>query len=160
VYGHEFHLSHPVQPLATDRQVLESARLCRYCVSDCWLIHSKRLLRLLLRPSQTETVLDDGKSALTNGDPAHPNEQICTLGVGCTAASVMPRFRTPAWRPVRAGMFVAMGLSAVFPTLDGLATYGWEQMQRQIGLFWLVLQGALYILGAGLYAVSQTRCPK
>lgn len=57
-------------------------------------------------------------------------------------------------------MFVAMGLSAVFPTLDGLATYGWEQMQRQIGLFWLVMQGALYILGAGLYAVSQTRCPK
>jgi adiponectin receptor len=66
----------------------------------------------------------------------------------------MPRFRTPAWRPVRAGMFVAMGLSALFPVLDGLFTYGSQQMQQQIGLFWLVLQGALYIIGAGLYAVS------
>lgn len=56
-------------------------------------------------------------------------------------------------------MFVAMGLSAVFPVLDGLATYGLEQMQRQIGLFWLVLQGALYIFGAGLYAVSSSRLP-
>jgi len=77
---------------------------------------------------------------------------ICTLGVACTAVSVLPRFRTPAWRPVRAGMFVAMGLSAVFPVLDGLAMYGFSQMQRQIGLSWLVLQGALYIFGAGLYA--------
>lgn len=57
-------------------------------------------------------------------------------------------------------MFVAMGLSAVFPVLDGLATYGWEQMQSQIGLFWLVLQGFLYILGAGLYAVSRARSLK
>lgn len=56
-------------------------------------------------------------------------------------------------------MFVAMGLSAVFPVLDGLATYGWEQMQHQIGLFWLMLQGALYIFGAGLYAVSSSRHP-
>lgn len=54
-------------------------------------------------------------------------------------------------------MFVAMGLSAVFPVLDGLATYGREQMMRQIGLFWLVLQGVLYISGASLYAVSRAR---
>lgn len=51
-------------------------------------------------------------------------------------------------------MFVGMGLSAVFPVLDGLFVYGFNQMQRQIGLYWLVLQGALYIIGAGLYAVS------
>lgn len=51
-------------------------------------------------------------------------------------------------------MFVGMGMSAVLPVLDGLATYGFHQMRRQIGLSWLVLQGALYIIGAGLYAVS------
>ena len=50
-------------------------------------------------------------------------------------------------------MFVGMGISAVFPVLDGLRTFGFEQMQKQIGLSWLVLQGVLYILGAGLYAV-------
>lgn len=51
-------------------------------------------------------------------------------------------------------MFVALGLSAVFPILHGLKMYGFAEMQDRIGLFWLVLQGFLYILGAGLYAVS------
>lgn len=51
-------------------------------------------------------------------------------------------------------MFVAMGLSAVFPVLHGMKLYGIEEMRGRIGLTWLVLQGFLYILGAGLYAVS------
>jgi predicted membrane channel-forming protein YqfA (hemolysin III family) len=50
-------------------------------------------------------------------------------------------------------MFVAMGLSAIFPVLHGLELYGIEEMRDRIGLTWLVLQGFLYILGAGLYAV-------
>jgi adiponectin receptor len=54
-------------------------------------------------------------------------------------------------------MFVMMGLSALFPVLHGLKLYGIEQMQDRIGLTWLVLQGFLYILGAGLYAVSNRR---
>ena len=45
-----------------------------------------------------------------------------------------------------------MGLSAVFPVLHGVKLYGLKQMQQQIGLAWLVLQGALYIIGAGIYA--------
>lgn len=50
-------------------------------------------------------------------------------------------------------MFVAVGLSAVFPVLHGLKLYGLDQMNQQMGLFWVVLQGFLYILGAGLYSV-------
>lgn len=50
-------------------------------------------------------------------------------------------------------MFVGMGISAIFPVIDGVSTYGLAQMRKQIGLVWVVLQGALYILGAGLYAV-------
>ena len=50
-------------------------------------------------------------------------------------------------------MFVAMGLSAVFPVIHGVLMYGLTQMNSRIGLPWLVLQGALYIFGAGLYAV-------
>lgn len=83
--------------------------------------------------------------------------QICSLGLGCSAVSIFERFRTPTWRPYRAGMFVAMGLSAVFPVLHGLELYGIKQMQGRIGLTWLVLEGFLYILGAGLYAVSCIR---
>jgi adiponectin receptor len=51
-------------------------------------------------------------------------------------------------------MFVGMGISAVVPVLDGISVYGLQQMRRQMGLVWVVLQGALYIFGAGLYAVS------
>lgn len=49
-------------------------------------------------------------------------------------------------------MFIGMGLCAVFPVLHGLQRYGFEIMQHQIGLRWVVLQGALYIFGASLYA--------
>lgn len=46
-----------------------------------------------------------------------------------------------------------MGLSAIFPVLHGLRLYGIRNMNSQIGLPWLVLQGCLYILGAAVYAV-------
>ena len=54
-------------------------------------------------------------------------------------------------------MFVLLGLSAVFPVLHGVELYGIAAMRDRIGLTWLVLQGFLYILGAGLYAVSDGR---
>jgi adiponectin receptor len=40
---------------------------------------------------------------------------ITTIGAGTLAVVMLPRFRSPEWRPFRAAMFVAMGLSAVFP---------------------------------------------
>jgi adiponectin receptor len=82
--------------------------------------------------------------------------QICSLGVVCTTMSVLQRFRTPAWRTYRAVMFICMGLSAVFPVLDGLRLFGVDALERQMGLSWVVLQGALYIFGASLYAVHLT----
>ena len=69
--------------------------------------------------------------------------------------SINPKFRTPLWRPFRAGMFVAYGLCAVFPVFHGLRLYGYEMMKQSIGLHWVVLQGFLYIFGAGIYAVSR-----
>lgn len=51
-------------------------------------------------------------------------------------------------------MFTVMGLSAVFPVLHGLLLHGMKQMNDRIGLPWLVMQGYLYVLGAGIYAVS------
>lgn len=52
-------------------------------------------------------------------------------------------------------MFVGFGLSAVFPVFHGLSLYGLEQMEQSIGLYWAILQGFLYILGAAIYTV----CP-
>ncbi|KAF9696931.1 hypothetical protein EKO04_004562 [Ascochyta lentis] len=77
---------------------------------------------------------------------------ITTLAAGTSIACIHPQFRTPALRPVRALMFVLMGLSAVFPVLHGIKLYGVTHLQRSIGLNWVVLQGILYIAGAGLYA--------
>jgi predicted membrane channel-forming protein YqfA (hemolysin III family) len=57
-------------------------------------------------------------------------------------------------------MFVAMGLSAVFPVLQGIKLYGVMEAQQRIGLSWMLLQGLLYIAGAGLYAVSCHYAPK
>lgn len=75
------------------------------------------------------------------------------IGIGCILVSLKPLFRTPSWRRFRAGMFVAMGLSAVFPVFHGILLFGLTQMYHQISLFWLLLQGFLYVLGAGIYAV-------
>jgi adiponectin receptor len=50
-------------------------------------------------------------------------------------------------------MFIGMGSSAVVPVLHGLKMYGIQRMNYQIGLFWVVLQGVFYILGACIYAV-------
>lgn len=79
---------------------------------------------------------------------------ITTIGAGTLLAVLHPKFRSPEWRPLRAFMFVAMGLSAVFPVFHGLQLYGYAQLERKIGLSWMVLQGMLYIAGAGIYAVS------
>ena len=49
-------------------------------------------------------------------------------------------------------MFVAMGLSAVFPVLHGLKLHGWQRLDDGIGLRWVVGQGALYVAGAAIYA--------
>lgn len=67
-------------------------------------------------------------------------------------------FRTPAWRPYRALMFVGLGLSGVVPILHALSVYGYRQLDERMGLSWVILQGGLYIFGAFLYAVSGINC--
>lgn len=57
-------------------------------------------------------------------------------------------------------MFVAMGLSAVLPILHGMQLYGLATLTHTIGLRWVVLQGMLYIVGAGLYAVRNPPPPQ
>jgi adiponectin receptor len=62
-------------------------------------------------------------------------------------------FRTPTWRPFRAIMFVATGLSGVVPAVHGVWIYGVDTMDERMGLSWTALQAVLYIAGAALYAV-------
>lgn len=53
-------------------------------------------------------------------------------------------------------MFVGLGLSGVLPVIHGVSIYGFWQLDEKMGLRWVMLQGALYIFGAFLYAVSST----
>lgn len=51
-------------------------------------------------------------------------------------------------------MFVGLGLSGVVPILYMLATeFTYAELNERMGLNWVILQGALYIFGAFLYAV-------
>jgi adiponectin receptor len=52
-------------------------------------------------------------------------------------------------------MFVGLGLSGVVPILHALSIYGFQELDQRLGLSWVILQGALYIFGAFLYAVSR-----
>ncbi|KZZ98843.1 Hly-III-related protein [Moelleriella libera RCEF 2490] len=78
---------------------------------------------------------------------------ICTLGVACATVSWVERFRTPKWRPYRALLFIGLGLSGVVPVVHGIVMYGYREVEDRMSLSWSILQGALYIFGAVLYAV-------
>ncbi|KAK4100923.1 HlyIII-domain-containing protein [Parathielavia hyrcaniae] len=78
---------------------------------------------------------------------------IVLLGLGCVVVSWFEHFRTPAWRPYRALMYVALGLSGVVPILHALTSRGYRELDERMGLSWVILQGALYIFGALVYAV-------
>ncbi|KAF2396253.1 HlyIII-domain-containing protein [Trichodelitschia bisporula] len=77
---------------------------------------------------------------------------ITTIGAGTALVAISPQFRTPKWRPFRAAMFVAMGLSAIVPVLHGLELFGQAEMEKSMALRWMLAQGMFYILGAVIYA--------
>ncbi|KAF2432338.1 HlyIII-domain-containing protein [Tothia fuscella] len=77
---------------------------------------------------------------------------ITTIGAATAITSISPQFRTPSWRPFRAAMFVAMGLSAVIPVIHGAFIYSLSHLSDTMALPYVVAQGILYIIGAGLYA--------
>lgn len=83
--------------------------------------------------------------------------QICILGLGCLAVSWVEHFRSPAWRPYRALMFVGLGLSGVVPVVHAVGEDGFAALDERMGLKWVMLQGAMYIFGAFIYAVRSVQ---
>ncbi|TQV93754.1 hemolysin-III channel protein Izh2 [Cordyceps javanica] len=77
---------------------------------------------------------------------------MCALGAACATVSWVERFRTSAWRPYRAAMFISLGVSGVVPIVHGIRSYGYQYFEDRMGLSWVILQGAMYIFGAVLYA--------
>jgi hypothetical protein len=162
--GHISNLPHRSESFLAHCTHCKSSGLYWYCITDRRKFYSEYLLRVLLPPQLAEGLFDHGLSSffltvrLLKGEGLQLFAKITSLGLLCTAISANPQFRHPTWRPFRAGMFISLGLSALFPVVHGVRRFGIRQMNKQIGLFWVVLQGSLYILGACIYAVSPEIC--
>lgn len=75
------------------------------------------------------------------------------LGTICIVVSMWDKFAQPQYRPLRAGVFVALGLSGVIPAMHYVITDGFWHAINYAALGWLVLMALLYIVGAVIYAV-------
>lgn len=75
------------------------------------------------------------------------------FGLLCAVVSLREKFRAPEWRAYRAALFVAFGLSAVFPIIGGVVNYGFFEAWTRIQMKWVLLEGVFYIFGAFLYGV-------
>ncbi|CAD7059877.1 unnamed protein product [Tilletia caries] len=67
-------------------------------------------------------------------------------------AVINPIYATPAYRPMRTAVFISLGLSAVFPVVHACAMYGYGTVSRIMGLSYVIASGAMYIVGACMYA--------
>ena len=67
---------------------------------------------------------------------------------------VNPKFQGRRWRTFRLSLFVATGLSAVAPIGHGVKLFGLDQMNKQSGLPYYLLEGFLLVVGAYFYNVS------
>ncbi|KAG0303698.1 hypothetical protein BGZ98_006395 [Dissophora globulifera] len=76
---------------------------------------------------------------------------ITVFGAATIVTVIRPKFRTPQYRWVRSCMFLAMGLSAVFPVIHGIILYGLDLAHRAISLNYMVVMGSSYVFGALLY---------
>ncbi|CAG8561522.1 302_t:CDS:2 [Paraglomus occultum] len=76
---------------------------------------------------------------------------ISLFGGATIVVAVASHFRSPEFRWFRTGLFIAMGLSAIFPIAHALIIYGWRLCFDVISLNHMLLMGSLYISGALIY---------
>ena len=63
-----------------------------------------------------------------------------------------PRFLGPAFRKYRALMYASFGMSALMFMSHSIFLYGFAVQKKRLALEWMVLMGALNIIGACFYA--------
>lgn len=78
---------------------------------------------------------------------------ITVLGTACIIVSLWDKFSEPLFRPLRAGVFMALGLFGVVPSVHFIITDGYSAAVKEASFHWLVLMACLYIGGALLYAM-------
>lgn len=62
------------------------------------------------------------------------------------------QFLGPAFRKCRALMYASFGLSALMFVPHGILLYGFAVQEKRLALDWMILMGALNIIGACFYA--------
>ncbi|KAK4469713.1 hypothetical protein MN116_007237 [Schistosoma mekongi] len=77
---------------------------------------------------------------------------IVALGTAAIIISMSSKFATPPYRPLRAGVFIALGLSGVIPSVHSTIINGFWPSVNHCSFSWLVLMAILYITGASIYA--------
>ncbi|CAH8505068.1 unnamed protein product [Schistosoma intercalatum] len=78
---------------------------------------------------------------------------VAVLGIAAVVVSMHPSFTTPHYRPIRAGVFMGLGLSGVIPCIHTVILDGFFHSVIQGSLGWLILMAVLYLSGATIYAV-------
>jgi len=77
---------------------------------------------------------------------------ISVLGITTIIITMMDRFSTAEYRPVRALLFVSLGLFGVIPACQIMIVSGWHSALIEAAMHRVFIQAGLYILGAALYA--------
>ncbi|KAG0048050.1 hypothetical protein BGZ83_006938 [Gryganskiella cystojenkinii] len=83
---------------------------------------------------------------------------ISIFGAATIIVVLRPKFRTPQFRWVRSGLFLAMGLSGLFPVVHGIVIYGFAMAQRAVALNYMFCMGAAYVFGALVYGSRVPEC--
>jgi len=78
---------------------------------------------------------------------------IIILGIGCIIVSSWEKFSEPDLRHVRAGMFLALAMSGVIPSIHYILMEGFSSAINDARFDWLMLMAVLYIFGTALYAM-------
>jgi adiponectin receptor len=83
---------------------------------------------------------------------------IVLFGAVCIFVSMLDKFSEPNLRPVRAALFLSLGLSGLIPTLHYVIIDGLHRAVNLAKLEYILLMGFLYIIGAALYATRFPEC--
>eukprot|EP00092_Neocalanus_flemingeri_P016466 GFUD01017819.1.p1 GENE.GFUD01017819.1~~GFUD01017819.1.p1 ORF type:complete len:462 (-),score=121.18 GFUD01017819.1:826-2211(-) len=76
---------------------------------------------------------------------------ISILGICAIIVTMMDRFSSTAYRPVRALLFVCLGGFGFIPSTHFLIMSGWDTALVEASIHRVLIMGGLYILGAVLY---------
>ncbi|ESN98659.1 hypothetical protein HELRODRAFT_66738 [Helobdella robusta] len=83
---------------------------------------------------------------------------ILVLGIASIVVSMWDKFGQPQYRVLRAGVFVALGLSGVVPAAHYIMWEGLYHAWNTAAMGYLFLMAFLYIFGAFLYAARIPEC--